>query len=48
VAEVLPAESLDLGSLTARQVAELCPEATAEIEKNLREVGRFRNPEIQG
>jgi hypothetical protein len=32
VAEVLPAEALDLESLTARQVAELWPEAAGEIE----------------
>jgi hypothetical protein len=32
VAEVLPAEPLDLVSLTARQVVELCPEAAGDIE----------------
>jgi hypothetical protein len=31
VAEVLPAEALDLVNLTAGQVLELCPEAEAEI-----------------
>jgi len=29
---VLPAEALDLVSLTARQVIDLCPEAAEEIE----------------
>ncbi len=32
VAEVLPAEPLDLANLTVRQVTELCPEEAAEIE----------------
>ena len=32
VAEVLPAEALDLASLTARQVIEVCPEAAAEFD----------------
>jgi hypothetical protein len=32
VAEVLPVESLDLETLTARQVAALCPEAAGEIK----------------
>jgi hypothetical protein len=32
VAEVLPAEALDLVNLTAQQVTDLCPEATAEID----------------
>jgi hypothetical protein len=32
VAEVLPAKPLDLVSLTARQVAELCPDAAGEID----------------
>jgi hypothetical protein len=34
VAEVLPAEPLDLGNLTARQVIELCPEAAGEIDRH--------------
>jgi hypothetical protein len=36
VAEVLPAEPLDLASLTARQVIELCPEAGDEINTHER------------
>jgi hypothetical protein len=32
VAEVLPAEALDLSNLTAHQVIELYPEAAAEID----------------
>ncbi len=32
VAEVLPAEALDLAGMTGRQVAELCPGAAGEID----------------
>jgi hypothetical protein len=35
VAEVLPAEALDLVSLTARHLAELCPEAAQEIDAHM-------------